>query len=172
MRWSGILERVPRRFAQLEALSPNLSIGDLRLALPEFSPARGAKARGRVALIAGCVQRAFFPKVNAATIRVLTAEGYDVLVPPDQGCCGALSLHSGRAKEAKRFARALIKRFARESVDAVLINAAGCGSTLKEYGRLFSGDESMREPAAGNCIFLDCFPMAGCIRARSICMRC
>jgi glycolate oxidase iron-sulfur subunit len=147
VRWSGVLERVPLRFAQLEALSPNLSIGDLRLPLPEFTPARGGKARGRVALIAGCVQRAFFPKVNASTIRVLAAEGYDVLVPPGQGCCGALSLHSGRAREAKRFARALINRFARESVDAVLVNAAGCGSTLKEYGELFADEPKLRERA-------------------------
>ena len=64
----------------------------------------------------------------------------DVLVPSNQGCCGALSLHSGRDEEAKRFARALIDRFSREHVDAILINAAGCGSTLKQYGELFAGD--------------------------------
>jgi glycolate oxidase iron-sulfur subunit len=149
VRRSGVLKRVPLRFAQLEALSPNVSLADLRTALPEFTAAQPGRVRGRVALVAGCVQRSFFPNVNAATIRVLAAEGYDVLVPPGQGCCGALSLHSGRASEAKRFARALVRRFARENVDAILINAAGCGSTLKQYGELFAGDPKLREAARG-----------------------
>jgi glycolate oxidase iron-sulfur subunit len=147
VRRSGILKRVPLRFAQLEALSPNVRLADLRTPLPEFTAAQSGRTRGRVALVAGCVQRSFFPNVNAATIRVLAAEGYDVLVPPGQGCCGALSLHSGRAAEAKRFARALIRRFARENVDAILINAAGCGSTLKQYGELFAGEPKVREAA-------------------------
>ena len=147
IRRSGLLGSVPLRFAQLEALSPNVSFADLRTPLPEFTAAQPGRARGRVALVAGCVQRSFFPSVNAATIRVLSAEGYDVLVPPGQGCCGALSLHSGRAAEAKRFARALIRRFARENVDAILINAAGCGSTLKQYGELFAGESKLREAA-------------------------
>ncbi len=77
------------------------------------APRRRDERRARVALVAGCVQRAFFPNVNAATIRVLSAEGCEVLVPRGQGCCGALSLHSGRPDEAKRFARALIERFAK-----------------------------------------------------------
>ena len=86
------------------------------------------------------MQRAFFPNVNAATVRVLSAEGCEVLVPRGQGCCGALSLHSGRPEEAKRFARGLIERFERLAVDVIIINAAGCGSTLKEYGDLLLDD--------------------------------
>jgi glycolate oxidase iron-sulfur subunit len=147
VRRSGLLARLPLRLAQLEALSPSVRIADLRSPLPEFTPAASGRARGRVALVAGCVQRSFFPNVNAATIRVLAAEGYDILVPPGQGCCGALSLHSGRALEAKRFARALICRFARENVDAILINAAGCGSTLKQYDELFAGEPKLRDAA-------------------------
>lgn len=147
VRRSGILGKLPLRLAQLEALTPALELRDLRMPLPEFTRALTPSARGRVALIAGCVQRTFFPNVNAATIRVLAAEGYDVLVPPGQGCCGALSLHSGRAPEAKRFARALIERFEREHVDTILINAAGCGSTLKEYGELFAAEPEMRDRA-------------------------
>ena len=100
-----------------------------------------------MALVAGCVQRAFFPRVNAATIRVLSAEGCEVVVPRGQGCCGALSLHSGRPDEAKNFARALIASFEKERVDAILINAAGCGSTLKEYGDLLLEDEVWRQRA-------------------------
>ncbi len=147
VRRTGLLTRLPARLAGLEALMPDIGISDLQMPLPEFTRAATPRARGRVALVAGCVQRTFFPNVNAATIRVLAAEGYDVLVPRGQGCCGALSLHSGRAAEAKRFARALIERFAREHVDAILINAAGCGSTLKEYGELFADEPAVRDRA-------------------------
>jgi glycolate oxidase iron-sulfur subunit len=146
VRSSGLRKLLPPRLAQLEALAPELDFADLQRTLPAFTPARGTR-RGRVALVAGCVQRTFFPNVNAATVRVLAAEGYDVVTPESQGCCGALSLHSGRADEAKRFARALIERFERESFDAIVINAAGCGSTLKEYGGLFTDDPAMETRA-------------------------
>jgi glycolate oxidase iron-sulfur subunit len=130
---------LPARIRQLLAMAPPVSFRDTFARLPHKTEARGAK-RARVALVAGCVQRAFFPNVNAATIRVLSAEGCEVIVPRGQGCCGALSLHSGRPDEAKRFARALIERFEQQRLDAIIINAAGCGSTLKEYGKLFAGD--------------------------------
>jgi glycolate oxidase iron-sulfur subunit len=114
----------------------------LRATLPPFTPARGTK-RGTVALVAGCVQRTFFPSVNAATIRVLSAEGYDVLVPAAQGCCGALSLHVGRDEEARGFASSLVDCFGDlEGIDAVVINAAGCGSTLKQYAELLEGERA------------------------------
>ena len=86
------------------------------------------------ALVGGCVQRVFFPNVNAATIRVLAAEGVEVVVPPGQGCCGALSVHAGRTEEARRLARALVETFEREQADVVVVNAAGCGSHLKDHG--------------------------------------
>ena len=147
VRASGVLRLLPLRLAQLEALGPNVTAGDLRMRLPAHTPAQGEQ-RARVALIAGCVQREFFPSVNAATIRVLAAEGCEVVVPAGQGCCGALSVHAGREAEAKRFAQALIARFEREPCDAIVVNAAGCGSSLKEYGRLFAADPAWRERAA------------------------
>lgn len=141
LRWLvhrlGLDRWLPKRSAQLEALMPNVTARLLTASLPAFSPAKGP-ARARVALVAGCVQRVYFPEVNEATLRVLNAEGCDVVVPKGQGCCGALSVHAGREKEAQAFARELITRFEQENVDAILINAAGCGSTLKEYGRLFA----------------------------------
>jgi glycolate oxidase iron-sulfur subunit len=82
-----------------------------------------------------------FPHVNVATARVLAAEGCDVIVPPGQGCCGALSLHGGRHAEAGAFARATIDAFERAGVDAVVVNAAGCGSAMKEYGQILAGSE-------------------------------
>ena len=123
---------------------------DIRAAsrpLPERTPARGL-ARARVGLVAGCVQRVMFPLVNAATVRVLSAEGCEVIVPAKAGCCGALSLHSGRAPEAKAFARALIAQFEEARVDFVIVNVAGCGSAMKQYGELFADDPNWSERAA------------------------
>ncbi len=147
VRRSGLLRLLPRRLAQLDALLPPLSFADLRRDVPSFTGAKDDRTRANVGLVAGCVQRAFFPNVNAATVRVLSAEGCDVRVPAGQGCCGALSLHSGRLDEAKRFARALIERFAYEPVDRIVVNAAGCGSTLKEYGQLLAGEPAYAERA-------------------------
>jgi glycolate oxidase iron-sulfur subunit len=93
------------------------------------------------------VQRVFFPSVNEATVRVLAAEGCEVRIPEGQGCCGALSLHTGRAVEGLAMARALIARFERSGVDTIIINAAGCGSTLKDYGHLLAGDLAWAERA-------------------------
>ena len=144
IRRSGLLRLLPDRLAQLDALAPPIAT---EAALAGFYPALTKVPRLRVAMIAGCVQRVFFPNVNEATIRVLTAEGCDVVVPKVQGCCGALSLHSGRVDEAKDFAAQLISTFEGKQVDAIIINAAGCGSALKEYGHLFADDEVMRERA-------------------------
>jgi glycolate oxidase iron-sulfur subunit len=124
-----------------------VTLRNARVRLPERVPARGER-RARVALLTGCVQRVFFPGVNEATLRVLSAEGCEVLVPGGQGCCGALSIHAGRDEEALGFARETIASFESEAVDAVLVNAAGCGSNLKDYGRLFAGDPEWAPRAA------------------------
>jgi glycolate oxidase iron-sulfur subunit len=103
--------------------------------LPTRVAAIGTR-RAVVGMLTGCVQSVFFPQVNAATARVLAAEGCDVIIPRDQGCCGALSLHSGREAEAIQFAKRTISLFSKQHVDAVVVNSAGCGSAMKEYGRL------------------------------------
>ena len=108
-----------------------------RAALPGRVPARGQR-RAVVGMLTGCVQQVFFPEVNTATARVLAAEGCDVIIPAGQGCCGALSLHSGRASEAARFARRTIAVFEQAGVDAIVVNSAGCGSAMKEYGALLA----------------------------------
>ncbi|HEX4091177.1 MAG TPA: heterodisulfide reductase-related iron-sulfur binding cluster [Trebonia sp.] len=105
--------------------------------LPERVAALGPR-RAVVGMLTGCVQSVFFPGVNAATARVLAAEGCDVVIPRSQGCCGALSLHSGRAAEAARFARQTIETFEAAGVDTIVVNSAGCGSAMKEYERLFA----------------------------------
>ncbi|HTZ93640.1 MAG TPA: heterodisulfide reductase-related iron-sulfur binding cluster [Streptosporangiaceae bacterium] len=115
--------------------------------LPARVPAKGER-RAVVGMLTGCVQQVLFPQVNAATARVLSAEGCDVIVPQRQGCCGALSLHGGRRDEAADFARKTIAVFERAGVDAVIVNAAGCGSAMKEYGHLLAGDPDWAERAA------------------------
>jgi glycolate oxidase iron-sulfur subunit len=115
--------------------------------LPERVAARGPR-RAVVGMLTGCVQSVFFPRVNSATARVLAMEGCDVIIPRSQGCCGALSLHSGREAEAAAFARRTIEAFERAGVDAVVVNSAGCGSAMKEYERLLSGEEDWSGRAA------------------------
>jgi len=138
-----LLARTPT-LATLESLAPRLRRPER---LPERVPAVGPR-RAVVGMLTGCVQRAFFPDVNAATARVLAAEGCDVVLPRAQGCCGALSVHTGREAEAQRFARSLIDAFEDVGVDYLVVNAAGCGSSLKEYGDLLRDDPSYAERAA------------------------
>jgi len=111
--------------------------------VPTITRAEGAR-RGRVGLLTGCVQSAVFPDVNVATARVLAADGYEVVAPP-QGCCGALSVHAGRRREGETFARRLVGAFV--NVDVVVVNSSGCGSHLKELGWLL-GDDRAAEFAA------------------------
>lgn len=107
--------------------------------LPELFPAEGRR-RGRVALLAGCAQQVLAPDINWATLRVLARNGIEVVVPRSQGCCGALAAHTGAAWQAKALARRNLKAFPAD-VDAVLTNAAGCGSGMHEYALWLSGEE-------------------------------
>jgi len=103
-------------------------------------PAQGTR-RARVAFFAGCIANVTFTKLNEATIRVLTANGCEVVVPSGQFCCGALAAHAGVRETARQLARKNIAAFAVTQFDAIITNAAGCGSTLKEYDHLFSPSE-------------------------------
>ncbi|MDQ1626437.1 MAG: glycolate oxidase iron-sulfur subunit [Actinomycetota bacterium] len=147
VRRSGVLRRLPTVIATMESLAPPLGPSSSARPLPERVSARGTR-RATVGLLTGCVQGAFFPGVNAATARVLAMEGCDVVIPRDQGCCGALSVHNGREAEAKKFARAVIETFESAGVERVVVNAAGCGSSMKEYGELFADEPEMAQRAA------------------------
>jgi glycolate oxidase iron-sulfur subunit len=118
--------------------------GGRRARLPERVPARGRR-RAVVGMLTGCVQSVFFPGVNLATARVLAAEGCDVIIPRDQGCCGALSLHSGRRAEAASFGASTVSVFSRAGVDAVVVNSAGCGSAMKAYSSAGFGVRDLSE---------------------------
>jgi glycolate oxidase iron-sulfur subunit len=145
VRASGIL-RAFGRLGEAEALLPTVPDPRLRTELPEILPARGEK-RGRAGLLTGCVQRFFFAHVNSATARVLSENGYEVVVPRDQGCCGSLLVHEGEREQAKELARKTIDTFDRASVDVIVVNAAGCGSVMKEYWELLHGDPVYAEKA-------------------------
>ena len=154
-RASGLLNLLPARLRAMEAVLPPVSLRGAWSTPPVRVPATGERRR-RVGLLLGCVQRVFFDEVNAATIRVLAAEGCEVVIPRSQGCCGALMLHSGLEQDAVEMARRFIDAFEAEAadVDTIVINAAGCGSTLKEYGHLLRDDPVYADRArvlAGKC---------------------
>jgi len=146
VRRSGLLKLLPASLRAMENLTPFAP--RKAAAMPERLPAQGEQ-RMRVGLLLGCVQSVFFPEVNAATARVLAAEGCEVIIPnpKNQGCCGALMIHAGEEEAALDYARRTIDAFERVAVDAIVINAAGCGSNMKEYGYLLRDDPSYSERA-------------------------
>jgi glycolate oxidase iron-sulfur subunit len=145
-RATGLLRHLPRNLGQLEALLPPMQGGIVKPSLPEVEPARGTRV-ARVALITGCVQEQFFSSTNAATARVLAINGCEVIVPRAQVCCGALHTHGGERDTARSLARRNIATFEATGADYYIINAAGCGSTLKEYHHLLAEDPAWAERA-------------------------
>jgi glycolate oxidase iron-sulfur subunit len=143
VRGSGVLNLLPRRLRAMESLAPKVAAGEM---VAEVTPARGPQ-RARVGLMLGCVQREFLSGINAATVRVLAAEGCEVVAPGGQGCCGALLIHAGEEPGALDLARRMIDVFEKESVDVVITNAGGCGSNVKDYGHLLRDDPEYAERA-------------------------
>jgi glycolate oxidase iron-sulfur subunit len=142
-RRSGAVWLLPGRLRTLESLAPRMT---RRHDVPAFTPAQGER-RARVGLLLGCVQREFLSAVNAATARVLAAEGCDVVAPAEQPCCGALMVHAGEEEPALAFARRMIDVFERANVEVIITNAGGCGSNVKEYGHLLRDDPDYAERA-------------------------
>ena len=132
----GMDRRLPQRLAAIAKVAPQAPAGRAAKArVPELTPAVGTP-RGRVGLLLGCVQRVFYPGVHRATVHALSAEGFEVVAPTVPDCCGALEFHSGEEPAAVRRAQKTIAAFAEAGVDYVVVNAAGCGSAMKEYGDL------------------------------------
>jgi glycolate oxidase iron-sulfur subunit len=138
IRFSGMLELFG--LADREQLLPEIESPFFFKELGRTFPAVGEK-RGRVAFFAGCVAQVAFARLNDSTIRVLNANGVEVVVPKTQMCCGALAAHAGVRDAARDLARKNLAAFAGEEFDAIITNAAGCGSTLKEYDHLFNENE-------------------------------
>jgi len=147
LRSTGALNLLPPRLREMEAMLGPTQGGVLRWRAPNVTPAVG-QPRYRVGFIEGCIMPQFFGDTNAATVRVLAANGCVVYSPPRQGCCGALQMHTGDRSIARDLARRNIDAFEPLALDAIIINAAGCGSTLKEYGHLLSDDPRYAERAA------------------------
>jgi len=132
----GLESRLPERLSVLAKVAPRAPTGAAKLQVPERTPAVGPQ-RGRVGLLLGCVQRIFYPHVHRATVQVLAAEGFEVVAPRLPDCCGALEMHGGAEPSAMRRAQETIDAFAGTgNLEYVVINAAGCGSAMKEYGEL------------------------------------
>jgi glycolate oxidase iron-sulfur subunit len=164
-RAAARLGRLGKPFARLMPERMSAMLGLLpdklppRLRLPEVVPAQGT-LRARVALLSGCAQQVLAPDINAATLRVLSRNGVEVVIPPEQGCCGALAMHTGASEQAKPLARHNLAVFP-DDVDAVVTNAAGCGSGMKEYGLLLKGTpeedaaERLAQRVVDVSVFLD-----------------
>lgn len=146
VRSIGFLQQISPQLSAMEAMLPPIAATAFQDNLPEIAPAEG-QTRYRVGLILGCVQRLFNPEVNDATVRVLTANGCEVVMPKSQGCCGALTHHQGQENQTQTLARQMIDSFTEANVDYVLVNASGCGHTLKEYGSILQDDPVYREKA-------------------------
>lgn len=144
LRASGLLKLVLPRLAMMEALLPTVP-NSIFHELPALTVS--TRKGMRVGMLKGCVQQVFFQHVNEATLRVLAAEGYEVVIPPQQTCCGALMMHAGLEEESRASARKIIALFEKENVEYIAINAAGCGSTMKEYGHLLRDDPAWSDRA-------------------------
>jgi glycolate oxidase iron-sulfur subunit len=147
VRKTGATRLLPSRLREMEAMLGPAQGGVRRWAAPHVTPAKGP-VRYRVGFIEGCIMPQLFGDTNAATVRVLAANGCVVYSPPRQGCCGALQMHTGDRPTAQELARRNIDAFDGLGLDAIIINAAGCGSTLKEYGHLLADDAAYAERAA------------------------
>ena len=144
-RSSGILRAL--RLAKLEALAPEISPAFFVPRGQTWTSAAGGPAKATVLVHAGCVMQVAFAEWHEATVRVLRRAGCDVVAPAGQGCCGAIAIHAGDMSHGRELAKRNIVAFERSRASVYVVNAAGCGSALKEYGRLFEADDAWRERA-------------------------
>ncbi|MBI2302124.1 MAG: (Fe-S)-binding protein, partial [Armatimonadetes bacterium] len=151
LRWlarkSGLLRILPKRMGEMEGLLPELpsrwsSQTIARETQPEGEPT------ARVGILLGCVMDVFCAPENEATVRVLTRQGNTVVAPKEAGCCGALHAHAGNLGKARDLAKRVIEVFEAAEVDAVVLNSAGCGAAMKDYGHWFEEDPEWAERAA------------------------
>lgn len=146
VRATGLLQKIFPRLGAMDSILPEVTLKSFTQKFPDIIPSQNQK-RYRVGMILGCVQRLFFSPVNEATARVLTANGCEVVIPKTQGCCAALPEHQGQEKQAQALAKQMIDSFEETEVDYIIINAAGCGHTLKEYSHILADDPDYKEKA-------------------------
>ena len=141
VRSTGVLRYLTPTLAAMDAFLPPVPAAAQRRPVPVHTPPAGAE-QGRVALLTGCIMPALLPEVNRATVRVLAANGYRIEAPSTQRCCGALQAHAGELESARQLARHNIAVFEATGAEWVVVNSAGCGALMKEYGHLLSADPS------------------------------
>ncbi len=151
----GITKLLGPQIEAMESLLPQLSKENFVDSFPVINKAK-SKPRGRVGLVLGCVQRCFDPSVNKATVAILQANGWDVVIPKNQGCCGAVTHHQGELEKTKQLAIELTKSFSStikpsqdkrtQPVEAILIAASGCGHTMKAFEELTEGEATFKVP--------------------------
>jgi glycolate oxidase iron-sulfur subunit len=146
LRHRGLLERWSPALAAAEAAMPDIPATAARRRVPSESAPQG-EVRGRVAILTGCVVPELLPQVNHATVQVLAANGYGVMAPPAQRCCGALQAHAGDLEKARQLARHNIAVFESTGASWVVVNSAGCGAMMKGYGHLLAGEADMAHRA-------------------------
>ncbi len=158
---------LPERLTTLDQLLPVLPKRAYRARLRETTPAQGER-RGRVGFVSGCVMPIFFAQINEATVQLMAANGFEVITPRAQRCCGALHAHAGEREDARRLARQNLEAFAQARVDWIVVNAAGCGAMLKEYHELLHHDallsgaaKQFSERVLDVSQFFDRFPFRG-----------
>jgi glycolate oxidase iron-sulfur subunit len=157
VRETGLLNRFMPNVGAAEALMPEVEV-DSGLTLGSYHRAEGRKL-GTVAFFTGCVMNAMMGSINKSSVRLLTAAGYDVMIPGEQICCGALANHAGLRDTAREMARANISAFDAEKLDAIVMNAAGCGAMLKEYPLLIEGAEGFSSKVKDIAEFLVSTPI-------------
>jgi len=165
----ALLPLLPGALRELHGALPVIPPANARRRLPRLTPAVGEK-RGRVGFLVGCVMPELFGSINAATVRVLARNGFDVVVPDAQSCCGALHAHAGDMQYARRLAERNTQAFGDAAVDVVVTNSAGCGAALREAGEWLPGrGEALAASACDVCEFLDAVglrPPTGRVDAR------
>lgn len=139
VRRSGVLKLLPKRLRELEAMTPAVQRQFSAELVAPVTPASGPR-KYRVAMLTGCAQDLIFSDVNRDTVEVLARNGCEVVTPPEQHCCGSLHAHNGEWELAQQLARKQIDQFPPDQFDAIITNAAGCGSHLKHYAKLLEGD--------------------------------
>ena len=159
VRRSGLLRLMGPQLEAIEGLLPPLALEGFADRFPVVVPAQGPR-RYRVGLVLGCVQRLFDPAVNQAAVAVLSANGIEVVIPPEQGCCGAMTHHQGELEQTQTLANQLVASFAAvvgpgkaagpEPLDAVLVGASGCGHTLKHYPEILGGEGALDSTGPGH----------------------
>lgn len=146
VRGSGILNLLPERLRELEAMTPTVQPKFSAEMIAEVTSAIGAK-KYRVAMLTGCAQDLIFSDVNRDTVEVLARNGCEIVTPPEQSCCGSLHAHNGEWELSQELARKQIDQFPPEKFDAIITNAAGCGSHLKHYSKLLHDDPAYQRRA-------------------------